>query len=107
MPWKALVDLIEPHYPKSTWNGSRPPCPLVTMLRVLLLQQWYDLSAPAMKDALIEVATMRRFAGIALFTDRVPDETTILAFRHLLEQNELGEQLSMPWRRTSRATGWR
>ena len=66
------------------------------MLRVHLLQQWYDLSDPVMKDALIEVATMRRFAGIALFTDRVPDETTILAFRHLLEQNELGEQLSMP-----------
>ena len=66
------------------------------MLRVHLLQQWYDLSNPAMKDALIEVATMRRFAGIALFTDRIRDETTILAFRHLLEQNELGEQISMP-----------
>jgi IS5 family transposase len=62
------------------------------MLRVHLLQQWYDLSDPAMEDALIEVATMRRFAGIALISDRIPDETTILAFRHLLEQNDLGEQ---------------
>jgi IS5 family transposase len=54
------------------------------------------LSDPAMKDALIEVATMRRFAGIDLFTNRIRDETTILAFRHLLEQNELGEQISIP-----------
>jgi IS5 family transposase len=63
------------------------------MLRVHLMQQWYDLSDPAMEDALIEVATMRRFAGIALITDRIPDETTILAFRHLLEQNGLGDQI--------------
>jgi len=63
------------------------------MLRIHLLQQWYDLSDPAMEDALIEVATMRRFAGIALISDRIPDETTILAFRHLLEQNDLGEQI--------------
>ena len=96
VPWKALVDLIEPHYPRTSSKGGRPPYPLETMLRVHLMQQWYDLSDPAMEDALIEVATMRRFAGIALITDRIPDETTILAFRHLLEQNELGEQLSMP-----------
>jgi transposase, IS5 family len=57
------------------------------------MQQWYDLSNPAMEDALIEVATMRRFAGIALITDRIPDETTILAFRHLLEQHDLGSQI--------------
>ena len=63
------------------------------MLRIHLLQQWYDLSDPAMEDALIEVATMRRFAGIALITDRIPDETTILAFRHLLEKHDLGEQI--------------
>ena len=63
------------------------------MLRVHLMQQWYDLSDPAMEDALIEVATMRRFAGIALITDRIPDETTILKFRHLLETHNLGEQI--------------
>ena len=60
------------------------------MLRIHLLQQWYDLSDPAMEDALIEVATMRRFTGIGQITDRIPDETTILAFRHLLEKNDLG-----------------
>jgi IS5 family transposase len=93
VPWKALIDLIEPHYPMTSSKGGRPPYPLETMLRIHLLQQWYDLSDPAMEDALIEVATMRRFAGIALITDRIPDETTILAFRHLLEQHDLGSQI--------------
>jgi len=93
VPWKELVDLIEPHYPRTSSKGGRPAYPLEMMLRIHLLQQWYDLSDPAMEDALIEVATMRRFAGIALITDRIPDETTILAFRHLLEQNGLGEQI--------------
>jgi IS5 family transposase len=93
VPWKALVDLIEHHYPRTSSKVGRPPYPLETMLRIHLLQQWYDMSGPAMEDALLEVATMRRFAGIALITDRIPDETTILAFRHLLEQNELGEQI--------------
>ena len=60
------------------------------MLRIHLLQQWYDLSDPAMEDELIEVATIRRFAGVALITDRSPDETTILAFLHLLEKHDLG-----------------
>ena len=93
VPWKKLLDLIEPHYPKTSSKGGRPPYPLETMLRIHLLQQWYDLSDPAMEDALIEVPTMRRFAGIALISDRIPDETTILAFRHLLEQNNLGEEI--------------
>ena len=62
------------------------------MLRIHLLQQWYSLSDPAMEEALIEVPTMRRFAGIELISDRIPDETTILTFRHLLEKHELGEQ---------------
>ncbi|MCS5691136.1 transposase [Cyanobium sp. FGCU-6] len=57
------------------------------------MQQWYDLSDPAMEDALIEVPTMRRFAGIDLISDRIPDETTIMAFRHLLEKQHLGEQI--------------
>ena len=67
--------------------------PLETMLRIHLMQQWYDLSDPAMEDALIEVPTMRRFAGIDLISERIPDETTILAFRHLLEKHELGRQI--------------
>jgi IS5 family transposase len=93
VPWQALIDLIEPHYPKASKKGGRPPYPLATMLRIHLLQQWYSLSDPAMEEALIEVPTMRRFAGIELISDRIPDETTILSFRHLLEKHELGEQI--------------
>ena len=93
VPWKALLELIEPHYPKTSSKGGRPPYPLATMLRIHLLQQWYDLSDPAMEDALIEVPTMRRFAGIDMISDRIPDETTILTFRHLLEKHDLGQQI--------------
>jgi len=93
VPWKALLELIEPHYPKTSSKGGRPPYPLATMLRIHLLQQWYDLSDPAMEDALIEVPTMRRFAGIDMISDRTPDETTILTFRHLLEKHDLGQQI--------------
>ncbi|WP_410001005.1 transposase [Synechococcus sp. Tobar12-5m-g] len=64
-----------------------------TMLRVALMKQWYDLCDPAMEDALIEVPTMRRFAGIDLIRERITDETTILTFRHLLETHNLGEQI--------------
>jgi transposase, IS5 family len=63
------------------------------LLRIHLLQQWYALSDPAMEEALIEVPTMRRFTGIDLISDRIPDETTILTFRHLLEKHGLGEQI--------------
>ena len=93
VPWQALIALIEPHYPRTSSKGGRPPYPLATMLRIHLMQQWYSLSDPAMEDALIEVPTMRRFAGINLISDRIPDETTILAFRHLLEKNNLGERI--------------
>ncbi|MCP9792575.1 IS5 family transposase [Vulcanococcus limneticus Candia 3F8] len=93
VPWQALIERIEPHYPKTSKKGGRPPYPLATMLRIHLLQQWYSLSDPAMEEALIEVPTMRRFAGIDLISDRIPDETTILTFRHLLEKHGLGEQI--------------
>ena len=93
VPWQALIDLIEPHYPKTSSKGGRPPYPLATMLRIHLMQQWYSLSDPAMEDALIEVGTIRRFAGIDLISDRIPDETTILSFRHLLEKHDLGQQI--------------
>ena len=91
VPWQALIDLIEPHYPKTSKKGGRPPYMLATMLRIHLLQQWYSLSDPALEEALIEVPTMRRIVGIDLISDRIPDETTILSFRHLLEKHELGE----------------
>jgi IS5 family transposase len=93
VPWQLLLDLIEPHYPKAGSKGGRPAYPLESMLRIHLMQQWYDLSDPAMEDALIEVPTMRRFAGIDLISDRIPDETTILSFRHLLEKHDLGKQI--------------
>jgi transposase, IS5 family len=93
VPRRKLIALIEIHYPKPSSKGGRPPYPFETMLRIHLMQQWYDLSDPAMEDALIEVPTMRRFAGIDLISERIPDETTILAFRHLLEKHDLGKQI--------------
>lgn len=78
VPWKALLDLIEPLNPKTSSKGGRPPYPLATMLQIHLLEQWYDLSDPAMEDGLIEVRTMRRFAEIDMIGDRIPDVTTIL-----------------------------
>jgi len=75
VPWQELLDLIDQHYPKTSSKGGRPPCPLETMLRIHLLQHWYDLSDPAMEDALIEEPTMRRFAGIVLISDRIPDDS--------------------------------
>jgi IS5 family transposase len=88
-----LIELIEPHYPKTSKKGGRPPYPLAALLRIHLLQQWYSLSDPAMEEALIEVPTMRRFAGIDLISDGIPVETTILTFRHLLEKHGLGAQI--------------
>jgi transposase, IS5 family len=105
VPWKALIDLIEPQYPKAGSKGGRPAYPLETMLRIHLMQQWYDLSDPAMEDALIEVPTMRRFAGINLISDRIPDETTILSFRHLLERHDLGKQIFETVKRHLKANG--
>ena len=80
-------------YGSITQRDAAPPYPLATMLRIHLLQQWYSLSDPAMEEALIEVPTMRSFAGIELISDRIPDETTILAFRHLLEKHDLGKKI--------------
>jgi IS5 family transposase len=71
------------------------------MLRVHLMQQWKDLSEPAIEDTLIEVATMHRFAGIALITDWIPDEATILTFQYLLDENDLGAQFFKMRRLTS------
>jgi IS5 family transposase len=91
IPWRGLVELITPHYPKAG-NGTQP-YPLERMLRLYFLQQWFALSDPAMEDAVYDSESMRRFAGIELGTDRVPDETTICRFRHLLEQHQLTEAL--------------
>lgn len=90
MPWKALEKKIAKHYPKG--ENGRPPYPLSIMLRVHCLQLFYNLSDPAMEDALYEIESMRRFAGLRL-SDRLPDETTILNFRHLLEKHDLSKKL--------------
>lgn len=91
VPWKRLLALIERHYPVAGRPG-RQPYPLATMLRIHLLQQWYALSDPAMEEALYDTAVMRRFAGINGL-DGIPDETTILNFRRLLETHNLGAKM--------------
>ena len=85
VPWKGLVALIDPHYPKG--EGGRPAYPLMAMLRIHLMQNWFGYSAPAMEEALYETTILRQFAGLNL--ERIPDETTILNFRRLLEKHEL------------------
>ena len=87
MPWAKLVALIEPHYPKA--GNGRQPMPLERMLRVYFMQQWFNLSDPQAEDSLYDIEPMRRFAGIELAEDVVPDETTILRFRHMLEEHQL------------------
>ena len=90
IPWARLEAVIEPHYPKAG-NGRRP-YPLSPMLRIHCMQQWYNLSDPAMEDALYEIASMRLFAGLSL-DKAIPDHTTILKFRHLLERHGLARQI--------------
>lgn len=91
IPWKELTGIIGKHYPKAG-NGRRP-MPLESMLRIYFMQQWYGLSDPAMEDALYDSESMRRFAEIDLEADAIPDETTILNFRHLLERHKLTEKI--------------
>jgi len=93
VPWSLLLGLIEPHYPKAGPKGGRPPMPLETMLRVYFLQNWYALSDPMAEEMLYDSEAMRRFARIELGDDRIPDETTILNFRHLLEREGLTEAI--------------
>ncbi len=91
VPWKDLTALIEPHYPKG--KTGRPPMGLEVMLRVHLLQQWFGLSDPAMEEALHDVPLYREFAGLEGPMRRLPDESTILRFRHLLEKHNLGDAI--------------
>ena len=89
VPWAALVAVLEPHYPKAGPLGGRRPFPLPVMLRIYCLQQWYNLSDPGAEEALYDIQSMRAFAGLELGRDTIPDETTILNFRHLLERHDL------------------
>ena len=90
VPWAALVQLVAPHAPQS--NKGRPPFPIETMLRIHFMQQWFTLSDPAMEEALHDIALFREFAGLT-WDSRIPDESTILRFRHLLEKHKLTDQI--------------
>jgi IS5 family transposase len=90
-PWDKLCSLIEPYYAKA--GNGRQPVGLERMLRIYFLQQWFNLSDPAVEEALYDSAVMRSFVGIDLGREPVPDETTVCKFRHLLEQHQLGGQI--------------
>jgi IS5 family transposase len=91
VPWAELVELIRPHYPDT--GKGRPPVGIERMLRIYFLQQWFNLSDPAVEDALYESPSMRSFVGIDLGREPAPDETTVCKFRHLLERHELGRRI--------------
>src|SRR5213076_2544882 len=89
--WGELCALVAPHYPKP--GKGRRPVGVERMLRIYFLQQWFNLSDPAVKEALYDSVVMRQFVGIDLGCEPVPDETTVCKFRHLLEEHQLGEQI--------------
>jgi len=91
VPWQALCKIVVSHYPKG--ERGRPPVGLERMLRIYLMQLWFDLSDPGMEEALYDSAAMRNFAGIDLGREAAPDETTMCKFRHLLEAHDVGEAI--------------
>ncbi|MFX1671013.1 IS5 family transposase [Paraburkholderia sp. A2WS-5] len=91
VPWSRLIALIEPHYPAG--KTGQPPFPIATMLQIHIMQQWFGLSDPAMEEALYDVQLYRDFAGLDSGMTRLPDESTILRFRHLLETHGLAAQM--------------
>jgi IS5 family transposase len=93
VPWHEVVAVVEPQYPKVSLEGGRPPVPLERMLRIYFLQLWFNLSDPAVEEALYDSVAMREFVGIDLGAEAAPDETTVCKFRHLLERNKLGKPL--------------
>jgi hypothetical protein len=93
VPWAELVALIAPHAPTRKPKGGRPPFAVATLLRIHFLQEWFNLSDPAMEKALYDTPMFREFAGLDLGEDHLPDESTILRFRHLLEAHNLSLQI--------------
>jgi transposase, IS5 family len=91
VPWAELLALVEPHYAKA--GNGRQPVGLAIMLRTYFVQQWFNLSDPGVEEAFYESPVLRRFVGVDLGAAPAPDETTILRFRHLLEQHRLGEAI--------------
>jgi len=92
VPWRELAAAIEPYYPKPEGAGRRP-VGIERMLRIHLLQHWFNLSDPAAEEALYDSQALRDFVGIDLGREPVPDETTICKFRHLMERHHLGDEL--------------
>jgi IS5 family transposase len=92
IPWQELCEVIEPFYPKGKGAG-RPPIGAQRMLRIHFLQHWFNLSDPAVEEAMCDSRAMRRFVGIDLGREPAPDEPTICKFRHSLEGHNLGDQL--------------
>ena len=93
VPWTELVSLIAPHAPTPGAKGGRPPFAVETMLRIHFVQQWFNLSDPAMEEALYDTPMFREFVGLDAGEDNLPDESTILRFRHLLETHNLSLQI--------------
>ena len=93
IPWPEMTAAVQTVYPKISENGGRPPIPLERMLRIYFLQLWFNLSDPAVEEALYDSVAMRSFVGIDLGVEGAPDETTVCKFRHLLERNKLGKTL--------------
>jgi len=91
IPWQKFMQRIEPVYPKA--GAGRQPHPLERMLRIHFMQIWFNLSDPQAEDSLYDIESMRRFAGLELESDAIPDESTILRFRHLLEEHHLAEEI--------------
>jgi IS5 family transposase len=91
VPWTELLALVGPRYPKA--GNGRQPVGLEIMLRTYFLQQWFNLSDPGMEEAFYKSPMLRRFAGVDLGRAAAPDETTILRFRHLLEEHDLGGEM--------------
>lgn len=92
IPWQALAEALTPYYPNPQGAGRRP-IGLERMLRIYFMQHWYNLSDPAMEEALYDSRAMREFAGIDLGNEAAPDESTILQFRHLMEARDFGAEL--------------
>ena len=93
VPWTELVLLIAPHAPTPGAKGGRPPFAVEIMLRIHFVQQWFNLSDPAMEEALYDTPMFREFVGLDAGEDNLPDESTILRFRHLLEAHDLSLQI--------------
>jgi IS5 family transposase len=107
IPWRVWIGLIEPHYyTDRAGKRGRKAKPIAVMLRMYLLQIWFNLSDEAVEDAIYDSYAMRRFMGLDFAVEQVPDATTLLHFRHLLEQHHLGEQLLAAQNDIFEREGW-